>query len=108
MSGGCVATKCDRDFFAAWDKDYSVAKELSESAWRPGVSDRPNSKTEGTQQQATWKRLTPAPHDKRSGCIQGQAQCLDHTSKEGEADTPVSNQEKMSQATADKDALHPE
>ncbi|KAL7397457.1 hypothetical protein ABVT39_022401 [Epinephelus coioides] len=33
------------------------------------------------------KRPTPAPHDKRSECVQGQARCLDDTSHKQEADT---------------------
>jgi len=53
----------------------------------PGVSDKPDSKTEHTEQQAPGKRPTPAPHDKRSECIQDQAWFLENTAEKREADT---------------------
>lgn len=79
-------------WLAAWDKDFPVEKEWGAQgtvrwciAIGPEFSDRPTGKT-GCTQQAPGKRPTPAPHDKRNECVQGQAQCLDHTSKEWEAD----------------------
>lgn len=69
----------------------------------PGLSHRSDGKTECTEQRAPGKRPTPAPYDKRSECIQGQAQCL----KSGRL-THFPNLDKISQAISDKDAFHPE
>ena len=95
-------------------KDFSVDEEQGARQtvrWRvatgPGVPERTNGQTEGTSHRAPGHRQTPAPNDKRRECIQSQARCLDHTSKERETDA-LHKLEEMSQAPRRKECFHPE